>query len=145
MSPAAPGEGVVVREAGVADSGAIRRLLRDLHADGATDSTLPIVRQRARTFVASDGDDVVGLVVATFVDYGHEPYGMVEELVVAPERRGARTGAALLGECREWLAGLGAKVVFVSALSDEAAEFYVAAGFRRCTGPWLGDGLNPQA
>lgn len=135
---------MVVREAGVADAGAIRQLLRQLHGDRAADSTLPIVRQEAKTFVASDGGDVVGLVVATFVDYGHEPYGMVEELVVAPERRGTGTGAALLGECRTWLAGLGAKVVFVSALSDEVAEFYLAVGFRRCTGPWLWGTLDPH-
>ncbi|MET9272626.1 GNAT family N-acetyltransferase [Kribbella sp. NPDC003557] len=99
--------------------------------------SLPVVRQDARTFVAVEGDAVVGVVVGTFVDYGHEPYGMVEELVVAPEWRGAGTGAALLGECREWLAASGAEVVFVSAVDQEAAEFYVRAGFNRCVGPWL--------
>jgi N-acetylglutamate synthase-like GNAT family acetyltransferase len=137
MSDAGSREGVVVREAAAVDAGAIRLLLRELHGDAAEVATLPVVRQQARTFVAADGDDVVGVVVATFVDYGHEPYGMVEELVVAPDRRAAGTGAALLGECRQWLTGLGAEVVFVSAVSDEAAEFYLAAGFQRCAGPWL--------
>ncbi|MFF0340783.1 GNAT family N-acetyltransferase [Kribbella sp. NPDC004875] len=137
MSPAESREGVVVREAGAVDGGAIRELLRELHGDAASAATLPVVRQEARTFVAADGDDVVGVVVATFVDYGHEPYGMVEELVVAPGRRTGGVGTALLGECRQWLAGLGADVVFVSAVSDEVAEFYLAAGFQRCVGPWL--------
>jgi predicted N-acetyltransferase YhbS len=99
--------------------------------------TLPAVRQEARTFVAVDGDEVVGVVVATFVDYGREPYGMVEELVVAPAWRGAGVGAGLLWECRGWLAAAGADVVFVSAADRAAAEFYVRAGFNRCAGPWL--------
>ncbi|MGW7679868.1 GNAT family N-acetyltransferase [Kribbella sp. NPDC054772] len=137
MNHAESREGVVVREAGAVDAGAIRVLLRELHGDAAEAATLPAVRQEARTFVAADGDDVVGVIVATFVDYGHEPYGMVEELVVAPGRRTAGTGAALLGQCRRWLAGLGAEVVFVSAVRDEVAEFYLAAGFQRCVGPWL--------
>jgi N-acetylglutamate synthase-like GNAT family acetyltransferase len=128
---------VVVRDATVADRAGIRRLLRELHGDGMGRATLPEVRQEARTFVADDGDDVIGLLVATFVDYGHEPYGVVEELVVDPANRGSGTGTALLVECRAWLDALGAEVVFVSAVSDEAAEFYLTAGFTRCTGPWL--------
>jgi hypothetical protein len=43
----------------------------------------------------------------------------------------------LLAQCKSWLGGLGAEVVFVSAINEEAAEFYLQAGFTRCTGPWL--------
>ncbi|GAA1613169.1 hypothetical protein GCM10009742_75450 [Kribbella karoonensis] len=130
-------DGLVVRDGGAADRGAIRRLLGELHGAGADELTLPLVRQAARTFVAVDGDEVAGVVVGTFVDYGREPYGTIEELVVAPGRRGTGVGTALLDECRGWLAGAGAEVVFVSAVGDEAAEFYVRAGFARCVGPWL--------
>ncbi|WP_328998955.1 GNAT family N-acetyltransferase [Kribbella sp. NBC_00709] len=127
----------VVRAATAADRAGIQRLLRELHDDDADSTTLPEVRQQARTFVAGDDDEIHGLVVATFVDYGHEPYGVVEELVVDPASRGSGTGTALLAQCRSWLGELGAEVVFVSAISDEAAEFYLQAGFTRCTGPWL--------
>jgi predicted N-acetyltransferase YhbS len=131
------GSSVVVRAGGEEDRTGIRRVLRELHGTAAEKFTLPLVRRDARTFVAVDGDDVVGVVVGTFVDYGHEPYGMIEELAVASEWRGAGTGVALLGQCRGWLAALGAEVVFVSAVGESAAEFYVRAGFTRCVGPWL--------
>lgn len=131
----------VVREATPADRAAIQRLFRELHGDG-TATTLPEIRQQARTFVAGD-DEILGLVVATFVDYGHEPYGVVEELVVDPASRGSGTGRALLAECKTWLAGLGAEVVFVSAVNEQAAEFYLQAGFTRCTGPWLWAAAGP--
>lgn len=128
---------VVVRDATVADRAGIQRLLRELHGDASGSATLPEVRQEARTFVAGDGDDVIGLLVATFVHYGHEPYGVVEELVVDPANRGSGIGTALLAESHAWLDALGAEVVFVSAVSDEATEFYLNAGFTRCTGAWL--------
>jgi N-acetylglutamate synthase-like GNAT family acetyltransferase len=126
----------VVRAATAADRAGIQRLLRELHGDGADSTTLPEVRQQAQTFVVCD-DEIPGVLVATFVDYGHEPYGVVEELVVDPASRGSGTGTALLAQCRAWLRGLGAEVVFVSAISEEAAEFYLQAGFVRCAGPWL--------
>jgi N-acetylglutamate synthase-like GNAT family acetyltransferase len=127
-----------VREATAADRAGIRRMLRELHGEAAAGTTLPEVRQQARTFVAYDGDDqIVGVLVATFVDYGHEPYGVVEELVVDPASRGSGTGAALLTQGKTWLGASGAEVVFVSAVDEEVAEFYLHAGFTRCTGPWL--------
>ena len=125
-----------VREATAADRAGIQRLLRELHGDGVDGTALPEIRQRARTFVAGE-EEIVGLLVATFVDYGHEPYGVVEELVVDPASRGSGTGAALLAQCKSWLGALGAEVVFASAVDEEAAEFYLHAGFTRCTGPWL--------
>ncbi|WP_166678074.1 GNAT family N-acetyltransferase [Kribbella kalugense] len=126
-----------MRAATAADRAGIQRLLRELHGDRADSTTLPEVRQQARTFVVGDDDELRGLLVATFVDYGHEPYGVVEELVVDPAMRGSGTGTALLAQCRAWLGGLGAEVVFVSAISEESAEFYLQAGFARCSGPWL--------
>ena len=126
-----------VRPAGAGDRDAIATLLRQLHGDSASESTLPAVRQESRTFVATTAGNTVGLAVATFVDYGVEAYGTVEELVVDAAHRGNGVGSALLEESRQWLTGLGAQVVFVSAVYSPAEGFYTAAGFVRCTGPWL--------
>jgi predicted N-acetyltransferase YhbS len=127
----------VVRPASLADRGAIRQILRHLHPERADRATLPCVRQEAQTFVATDGERVVGMIVATLVDYGVEAYGMIDELVVEEECRGLGIGAALLDRGRTWLEASGAEVVFVSALDEEVAEFYIATGFTRCLGPWL--------
>lgn len=126
-----------LRSATAADRDGIRRVLQALHPEGADSVSLPEVRQEAETFVAVDGGEVVGVAVATFVDYGNAPYGVVEELVVNPAIRGTGIGTRLLAECRRWLDRLGAEVVFVSAVSDEVVGFYLSAGFTRCTGPWL--------
>lgn len=128
---------ITTRSATMADQDEIRRVLLELHSDGAAAVTLPHVRQEARTFVATHGDHVVGVAVATLVDYGHEAYGSVDELVVDAPSRGIGTGRSLLDQCRRWLETSGAAVVFVSAVDDQAAHFYSAAGFARCTGPWL--------
>ncbi|WP_433162216.1 GNAT family N-acetyltransferase [Kribbella sp. CA-247076] len=132
-----PRTNLVVRTAEQTDRAEIRRLLRELHPDGAESLTLPAIRVDAQTFIARVGEDAVGLAVVTFVDYGHEPYGMLEELVVDSSRRGTGVGRALVEECRAWLGRLGAEVVFVSAVDERAAEFYLGTGFERCSGPWL--------
>ena len=108
-----------------------------MHPDLPEAMTLPRVRQEARTFVAGAGQGLAGVGVATFVDYGYGAYGTVEELVVDASRRGAGVGLALLDECRGWLVGMGAEVVFVSAVDEDVAGFYRGAGFTACTGPWL--------
>jgi hypothetical protein len=41
--------GPKVREATAADRAGIQRLLRELHGDGADSTTLPEIRQQART------------------------------------------------------------------------------------------------
>lgn len=127
----------VVRPATLADRPAITRILRHLHPARADRATLPRVRQEAQTFVASNGERIVGMAAATLVDYGIEAYGTVEELVVEPECRGQGIGATLLDRCTSWLRASGAEVVFVSALNEEVAKFYTSTGFTRCTGPWL--------
>ena len=127
----------VIRQATLADRPAVTRILRHLHPEGADEATLPRVRQEAQTFVATNGERVVGMAVATLVDYGIEAYGSVEELVVEADCRGQGIGHTLLDRCRSWLEASGAEVVFVSALDEEVAEFYTATGFSRCTGPWL--------
>jgi GNAT superfamily N-acetyltransferase len=126
-----------IRRAVASDQDAIRDLLRQLHGTAASEATLPAVRQQARTFLATAGGTTIGLAVATFVDYGVEPYGTIEELVVDAAHRGNGVGSALLEQCREWLTGLGARVIFGSAIDAAAATFYGAADFVSCTGPWL--------
>jgi N-acetylglutamate synthase-like GNAT family acetyltransferase len=140
-----PPAGYAVRRATIEDQHTIRGLLRQLHPDMAQASTLPVVRQESRTFLATDGDDVVGLVTATLVDYGVEAYGTVEELVVDTRHRGKHIGKALLDECRSWLRASGSQVVFVSALDGAAAAFYETAGFVRCSGPWLYSDIRGEA
>lgn len=130
-------DSAVVRPATLEDHGGIVRLLRHLHAERAEGTTLPRVRQEAQTFVATNGEQIVGLAVATLVDYGIEAYGTVEELVVEPESRGQGVGRSLLGRSLSWLATSGAEVVFVSALDEDVVSFYASAGFTPCTGPWL--------
>jgi GNAT superfamily N-acetyltransferase len=113
------------------------RVLSELHPEWVTSATLPAVRQGSRSFVAEVAGAVVGVAVATFVDYGPSSYGMVEELVVSASHRGRGLGGELLDACRSWLAEAEVEVVFVSAVDAEAVGFYEAAGFRPCTGPWL--------
>jgi N-acetylglutamate synthase-like GNAT family acetyltransferase len=125
-----------VRTAAAADQDAIRRLLRHLHPQDASRATLPHIRQESKTFLASDERGVIGLAAVTVVDYGVEAYGMIEELVVEEDRRGEGIGSSLLESCWTWLEDAGAQVIFVSAL-DDAEQFYVGAGFTRCSGPWL--------
>lgn len=126
-----------IREAVASDRAELVRVLSELHPSVAESATLPVVRQEARTFVATDGDRLVGVAVATLVDYGSSSYGMVEELVVTASARGSGLGTGLLGRCRTWLTGAGVEVVFVSAVDAEASRFYGAKGFTPCVGPWL--------
>ena len=129
-----------IREAVASDQPALVAVLSELHPPGGADgTTLPAVRQSARTFVATDGDGdrVVGVAVATLVDYGSSSYGMVEELVVTASARGSGIGTELLDRCRSWLTEAGVEVVFVSAVDADAERFYGAQGFTPCTGPWL--------
>ncbi|MEV5967337.1 GNAT family N-acetyltransferase [Kribbella sp. NPDC051952] len=128
---------LAIRPATTTDRAGIQRVLAALHPDGADSVTLPAVRQQAETFIATNDGAVVGMAVATFTDYGREPYGTIEELVVDATSRGLGIGTSLLDQCRRWLGGLGAGVVFVSAIDEDAARFYESAGFERCTGPWL--------
>jgi len=127
----------MVRPATTDDRADIQRVLLELYPDGVDGVTLPHIRQEAQTFVATNGDQVVGVAVATLVDYGREAYGSIEELVVESRSRGHGIGRELLDQCLQWLQASGAEVVFVSALDDDVAAFYQSAGFARCTGPWL--------
>jgi hypothetical protein len=58
----------------------MQRLLTPLHPDASF--TLPLIHQQAETFVATHQPKIIGVAVATFTNYGHAPYGVLEELVV---------------------------------------------------------------
>jgi GNAT superfamily N-acetyltransferase len=120
------------------DDGDVQRLLTQLHPDEPGPYAWRDVRQGARTFVWEDESGrVAGVALATFVHYGPGRYGMLEELVVDADHRGAGVGTALLDACRRWLAEQQVSVVFVSAGDAAAEAFYQRRAFKSCTGPWL--------
>ena len=125
-----------IRPARGEDADALRELLRHLHPE-LTHSSLPRIRQEAQTLLAAEHGEIIGLAVVTLVDYGVEAYGSIEELVVEPAYRRRGVGRALLASCQAWFDSRGVDVVFVSALDERAASFYLREGFRSCTGPWL--------
>lgn len=126
----------VVRPAVKGDAEGISRLLGQLHPDLEPTYQPGRVRQQSQGFVASEDGEVVGFALATFVDYGVEPHGTVEELIVDAARRGKGFGSDLLERRRDWLSSLGAEVVFVSPV-DDAEWFYVRHGWRKCARDWL--------
>jgi GNAT superfamily N-acetyltransferase len=126
-----------IRSALPDDEAGIGGLLRQLHPDQPAVFRPDQVRQGARSFVAAEGEEIVGFALATFVDYGLSSYGMIEELVVDAGRRGRGVGTALVEACREWLAEEQVEVIFVSALDGAAVAFYRRSGFVPCSGPWF--------
>ncbi|GAB2564929.1 GNAT family N-acetyltransferase [Kribbella endophytica] len=123
------------RPATPTDQPGIQEVLRQLHPEAAF--TLPQIHQQAETFLATHHTKIVGVAVATFTNYGHTPYGVLEELVVAEPTRNTGIGKTLLTQALTWLESAGAQVVFVSALNESAAAFYRSTNFTPCTGPWL--------
>src|SRR5689334_19881014 len=91
------------------DHPGIQRLLTQLHPNASF--TLPLIHQQAQTFIASDATKIIGIAVATFTNYGHAPYGVLEELVVDEPTRGTGVGTTLLTEALTWLESAGAEVV----------------------------------
>jgi predicted N-acetyltransferase YhbS len=128
---------MMVRSALSGDEEGLASLLSQLHPNRPAIFHPDQVRQGSCSFVATEDEAIVGFALATFADYGLSSYGMIEELVVDTDRRGRGVGTALVDACREWLAGQGIEVVFVSALDGAAEAFYRRCGFVACRGPWL--------
>lgn len=125
---------IVIEPAVPSDQSEMVRLLRAIHE---TADRLCPTEQAATTLVARDGSRTVGLVMATFVGYGVESYGTIDELVVDASVRGYGIGRELMNEIASWFSVRGCDVVFVSALDDEATAFWERQGFQRCVGDWL--------
>ncbi|WP_157181069.1 GNAT family N-acetyltransferase [Actinopolymorpha alba] len=105
--------------------GSSRRFQPDLRSDGV------------EVFLAKKADhQAVGLVVATFVHDGWEPYGLIDQLVVHPEYRLRGIGRHLVIHACRSLVEREAVVVFVTTNTAEAERFYRKVGFDS-TGPWL--------
>ncbi len=86
---------------------------------------------KSKTFVAREGNKVVGFLLATFTSYGKSRYGYIEELVVTKKARGKNIGSKLVKEALAWENELGAEVVHVT--TDDAQGFYKKIGFRNST------------
>lgn len=125
---------IVIESATPHDRPDLVRLLSEMHE---TAGQLCVTRQAATTLVARKGSQAVGLVMASYVGYGVESYGTIDELVVDPSVRGQGVGRELVKGVGGWFSGLGCDVVFVSALNAHATSFWRREGFRHCTGDWL--------
>jgi N-acetylglutamate synthase-like GNAT family acetyltransferase len=134
----------VIRPATVDDHAGVAHLLSQLHGDSARGHTLPRVDQHSTTLVQSVDDEINGVILATAVNYGIQGYAMIEELVVAPAQRGSGAGTALVDAVHAWASTHGCTVVFVSAIDQNANEFYRSKGYDSCVGPWLYHSLPDQ-
>ena len=90
--------------------------------------------------VARDAGEVVGSVMVGFD--GHR--GWVYYLAVAPDRRHAGLGRALMTAAENWLRGQGAPKLQLMVRDDNQAAlgFYSALGFERQTTVVLGRRLD---
>jgi N-acetylglutamate synthase-like GNAT family acetyltransferase len=131
-----------VRPSEARDQAALDRLAAQLHTAHGVRPVKP-VRTGARCIVAEEMDQVIGFAIVTFIDYGLESSGYLEELIVDGQFRGAGAGKRLLESCLAWLRENGIDVLFVPTNND-AEPFYLSLGFRRCTGPWLARRVTPQ-
>lgn len=135
----------MIQPASVDDHADVSRLLSQPYGDAARGHTLPRVDQHSITLVQRVDDDIIGVVLATAINYGIEGYAMIEELVVAPGHRGSGAGTALVDDVHTRARNLGCTVVFVSAIDQAANEFYQSRGFHSCIGPWLYHSVSDRA
>lgn len=129
----------VIRRAAAGDAEAIERLYRELVTDPLV-SVLPdhvaAISQSPTSFllVAESPGEVCGTVLLTIcpdVMYHHQPFGVVENIVVTQARRGSGIGRMLLDQA-EHLAITHdcTKLMLLSSASREAAHgFFRGCGF----------------
>lgn len=112
--------------------------------DPAADFALAVREANADVLLLYDGDALVGSVMVGFD--GHR--GWVYYLAVAPERRRAGLGRALMAAAEAWLRRRGAPKLqlMVRGGNADALGFYEAIGLERqdvaVLGRFLGDGAT---
>ena len=108
--------------------------------DPQADFRLARATAGATMIVARDAGEVVGSVMVGFD--GHR--GWVYYLAVAPDRRHAGLGRALMTAAEDWLRGQGAPKLQLMVRDDNQAAlgFYSALGFERQTTMVLGRRLD---
>jgi ribosomal protein S18 acetylase RimI-like enzyme len=131
----------VVRRAGAADAPDVARLLHDFNTEFSTPTPgVPALTERVRELLASDeitvllgGDPPVGLALLRFrPSYSSESLdAYLEELYVAPDRRGRGLGRALLEAAMELARETGAIHMDLGTSVDDtvAIALYESAGF----------------
>jgi ribosomal protein S18 acetylase RimI-like enzyme len=138
VESADPGDAGRVADRWVALAAGQRRYGSHLRADenrAAVREAMARAAADGRLDVARDANELVG-----FVRYGVEcgalaqdvTRGVVRDLFVVPERRGAGVGGALLDAAERELAGRGVDVVAVEAMTDneDAIRLYERRGYR---------------
>ena len=135
----ADGSSIVIRRARAGDSGEVARLYAQLVANPA----LSVWPQRladletaaqAALFVADGGERLSGTVLVALCPdamFGHQPFAVVENIVVDVDARGRGLGAALLREVdRFCLAADCSKIMLLSAIGRPRAHaFFEQAGY----------------
>ncbi len=101
-----------------------------------TEANLARADSSLATFVAVEGDDVIGFAeVSLRCDYVNgcetSPVAFLEGIYVRPERRGSGIGGALVGAAEQWAGAQGCSELASDALLDNHAShaFHQATGF----------------
>jgi len=133
--------GIAVRRAGVADAGAVARLLHDFNTEfGEPSPGIEALSRHVGELVAGDdatallggdGPDGVSLVRFRTSVWTGAPEANLQELYVAPARRGEGLGRALLEATIELARERGATFIDLgTSVTDTAARgLYESAGF----------------
>lgn len=129
-------EPATIREATIGDADQLWPLVRSFAQPFAPEHEafvrlLPQLVGRDDTLlaVADLGGTAVGYVLASvhLALLANGPVAWVEEVLVAPDRRGEGLGAQLMAAAESWARELGA--AYVALASRRAGDFYLALGY----------------
>jgi ribosomal protein S18 acetylase RimI-like enzyme len=129
---------IAVRDATIADSDGIARLVTDLGYPTSSSQMYvrlePILRDEDfRTLVACDGDRIVGFIGTRLgpLYESDDPYGQIMALAVARDRQRGGVGGVLLQAAESILIQRGARVLVVTSGNHrtEAHAFYEKNGY----------------
>lgn len=143
-APASPGaaQGVVIRRATPDEAAVAARLLDDFNREFDTDTPGPrVLATRLAALLPSDrfrillaGDPAIGIAVISLRpnSWYDGPVALLDELYVAPDRRGDGIGTALLRRAEQVARDAGAEVleINVDGVDHDARRFYERHGYR---------------